>query len=104
MGLPMSRLDVQRRMRPSISNLIRQVSLTEVCRRNNHICRRRTLYPSLEDHDIVRNYPRVRGLAYDMFFLDHRHTEEGGGEESVSKTNSFEVRTCHRRLSLPSNC
>ncbi|KAG8876546.1 hypothetical protein FRB98_007249 [Tulasnella sp. 332] len=42
MGLRMSRLDVQRRMRPTISHLIRS-----------------TLYPHLEDHSLVEDYPHV---------------------------------------------
>ncbi|KAG8980424.1 hypothetical protein FRC05_006056 [Tulasnella sp. 425] len=73
-GLRMSRLDVQRRMRPEISELIR--------------C---TLYPSLIDDDTVKARPSVRGMAKDVFFLDHRHAERGAGEESVSRTNIFEV-------------
>ncbi|KAG8957495.1 hypothetical protein FRC03_010078 [Tulasnella sp. 419] len=74
MGFPMSRLDVQRRMRPSVSNLIRQ-----------------TLYPTLIDHETVQSYPDVRGMAENVFFLDHRHAEDGGGDESASKTNKYEV-------------
>ncbi|KAG8982644.1 hypothetical protein FRB94_006469, partial [Tulasnella sp. JGI-2019a] len=74
MGLRMSRLDVQRRMRPSIAHLIRS-----------------TLYPHLEDNALVHDYPHVRGMAENVFFFDHRHAEEGGGDESVSKSNSFEV-------------
>ncbi|KAG8887130.1 hypothetical protein FRB99_004317, partial [Tulasnella sp. 403] len=74
-GFHMSRLDVQRRMRPRISELVR--------------C---TLYPTLQDNDLVTKYPSVRGMAKDVFFLDHRHPEEGGGDDSVSKTNSFEAR------------
>ncbi|KAG8871651.1 hypothetical protein FRB98_000619 [Tulasnella sp. 332] len=74
MGLRMSRLDVQRRIRPAISHLIRS-----------------TLYEHLDDHPLVQQYPHVRGMAKDVFFLDHRHAEEGGGEESVSKSNTFEV-------------
>ncbi|KAG8902313.1 hypothetical protein FRC00_012826 [Tulasnella sp. 408] len=73
-GLRMSRLDEQRRMRPEISELIR--------------C---TLYPSLVDHGDVIGRPSIRGMAKDVFFLDHRHPEGGAGEESVSKTNAFEV-------------
>lgn len=40
----------------------------------------------------MMNYPPVRGMLKDVFFLDHRHAEEGQGEDSVSKTNRFEVR------------
>ncbi|TFK54494.1 P-loop containing nucleoside triphosphate hydrolase protein [Heliocybe sulcata] len=73
-GLPMSRIDIQRRMRPSISNLIRY---------------EHTLYPTLEDHDLVRQYPPVRGLARDVFFLSHNHVESGGDDSG--KYNTFEV-------------
>ncbi|KIO17978.1 hypothetical protein M407DRAFT_226703 [Tulasnella calospora MUT 4182] len=74
MGLPMSQLDVQRRMRPQIADLVR-----------------RTLYPALKDHALVQASPPVRGMSRDVFFLDHRHGEDGGGEESVSKTNTYEA-------------
>ncbi|KAG8908691.1 hypothetical protein FRC01_007295 [Tulasnella sp. 417] len=74
MGLPMAQLDVQRRMRPRIADLVR-----------------RTLYPALKDHDLVQATPPIRGMAQDVFFLDHRHAEDGGGEESVSKTNTYEA-------------
>ncbi|KAL5513488.1 hypothetical protein ACEPAH_3887 [Sanghuangporus vaninii] len=73
-AFPMSRLDVQRRMRPEISSLIRK-----------------TLYPGLEDHDCVRQYKSVRGMGKDVFFLSHGHQEHGGGDDSVSKHNSYEV-------------
>ncbi|KIO17982.1 hypothetical protein M407DRAFT_32349 [Tulasnella calospora MUT 4182] len=74
-GLHMSRLDVQRRMRPQISNLVRQ-----------------TLYPALQDHEIVRSPPSVRGMARDVYFLDHRNAEESGGDDSASKTNTYEAK------------
>ncbi|KIO31498.1 hypothetical protein M407DRAFT_67824, partial [Tulasnella calospora MUT 4182] len=75
MGLKMSQLEVQRRMRPSIADLVRT-----------------TLYPKLEDHEIVSKYPPIRGMTTNVFFLDHRHAEEGGNEDLVSKTNLYEVR------------
>lgn len=52
---------------------------------------RHTLYPTLEDHDLVKRYPHVRGFAKDVFFLSHNHRENGGAEESASKYNTFEV-------------
>ncbi|CAE6467693.1 unnamed protein product [Rhizoctonia solani] len=73
-GFPMSQIDVQRRMRPEISSLIRN-----------------TLYPNLKDNDRVLAYPNVRGMYKNMFFMSHNHKEVGGGEDSVSKHNSFEV-------------
>ncbi|KAJ8583241.1 hypothetical protein M405DRAFT_937339 [Rhizopogon salebrosus TDB-379] len=70
----MSRIDVQRRMRPSISSLIRN-----------------TLYPQLEDHELVHHYPHVRGIAKDVFFVTHSHRENEGAEDSASKYNLYEV-------------
>ncbi|KAH9951524.1 P-loop containing nucleoside triphosphate hydrolase protein [Amylocystis lapponica] len=73
-GLPMSQIDVQRRMRPQISNLIRT-----------------TLYPALEDHELVKQYPPVQGMAKNVFFLNHNHKENGADDDSVSKYNVYEV-------------
>ncbi|KAH9895168.1 P-loop containing nucleoside triphosphate hydrolase protein [Cubamyces lactineus] len=73
-GMPMSQINVQRRMRPAIADLIRM-----------------TLYPKLEDHDLVKNYPHVRGIAQDVFFFTHDHKENGGEDDFVSKYNQFEV-------------
>lgn len=74
-GFPMSQIDVQRRMRPEISNLIRH-----------------TLYPNLTDNDFVKNYPNVRGFAKNVFFLDHEHPEnDGSAEDTSSKFNTYEV-------------
>ncbi|KAF8656758.1 hypothetical protein AX16_002437 [Volvariella volvacea WC 439] len=62
-GFPMSRIDVQRRMRPEISSLIRQ------------------------------NYPNVRGMVQNVFFLDHQNTENGDHDDTASKYNTYEVET-----------
>ncbi|KZT10660.1 P-loop containing nucleoside triphosphate hydrolase protein [Laetiporus sulphureus 93-53] len=72
--LPMSQINVQRRMRPEIADLVRNY-----------------LYPRLEDHDLVKHYPPVRGMAKDVFFLSHKHRENGSEDDSVSKYNMFEV-------------
>ncbi|KAH7335671.1 hypothetical protein B0J17DRAFT_769501 [Rhizoctonia solani] len=77
-GFPMAQLDVQRRMRPSISSLIRN-----------------TLYPNLQDNHKVLAYPDVRGMDKNIFFVSHEILERGGGEESVSKHNEFEVDLIH---------
>lgn len=61
---------------------------------------RSTLYPSLQDHEIVTKYPSVKGMAKNVFFLDHRHPDEGGGDESVSKTNPYEVISKATELSI----
>ncbi|KAL4078405.1 hypothetical protein V8B97DRAFT_1937181 [Scleroderma yunnanense] len=77
-GLPMSRLDVQRRMRPSISSLIRN-----------------TLYPGLQDHDLVLEYPNVRGMSKNLYFVSHNHRENGGADDTASKYNMYEVEMIH---------
>ncbi|EED83477.1 predicted protein [Postia placenta Mad-698-R] len=72
-GLPMSQINVQRRMRPTISHFIRQI-----------------LYPRLEDNDVVLSYPPVHGMQKDVYFYTHTN-KENGSDDSVSKYNSFEV-------------
>lgn len=52
---------------------------------------RHTLYPQLIDHELVHHYPHVRGFEKNVFFFTHNHRENGGGEESASKFNMFEV-------------
>ncbi|KAH9912307.1 uncharacterized protein BXZ73DRAFT_56354 [Epithele typhae] len=71
---PMSQINVQRRMRPEVSHFIRTI-----------------LYPKLEDNALVLEYPHVRGMQKDVFFLDHQH-KENGTEDSVSKHNMYEVK------------
>ncbi|KIP03937.1 hypothetical protein PHLGIDRAFT_129844 [Phlebiopsis gigantea 11061_1 CR5-6] len=72
-SLAMTQINVQRRMRPEISHLIRKI-----------------LYPALSDHALVRGYPSVQGMQTDVFFFDHTNAENSS-QESVSKSNMFEV-------------
>ncbi|KAK0475781.1 hypothetical protein IW261DRAFT_1552397 [Armillaria novae-zelandiae] len=74
-GFPMSQINVQRRMRPSISHNIRTI-----------------LYPYLEDHDLVKKYPPIQGMQKDIFFFTHTNREKAADEGSVSKVNTFEVK------------
>ncbi|KAK1980981.1 hypothetical protein LZ30DRAFT_593677 [Colletotrichum cereale] len=77
-SLPFSILDTQRRMHPSISELVRS-----------------TLYPSLSDSDVVHEYPEVCGLAKRLFWLHHESPESGrhSNQESIetSYSNDFEI-------------
>ncbi|KAI0316338.1 AAA domain-containing protein [Amylostereum chailletii] len=73
-GWPMSQINVQRRMRPSISHFPRTI-----------------LYPKLEDHPIVKSYPPVQGMEKDVYFFTHTHPEDSEQQDSVSKSNKFEV-------------
>jgi len=51
----------------------------------------------LEDNEIVKDYPDVKGMSENVVFFTHSNKEDGG-QESVSKVNSFEVRTPHVRI------
>jgi hypothetical protein len=75
--LPFSVLETQRRMHPSISNLIRG-----------------TLYPQLKDSENVANYPEVVGFRKRLFWLHHENLEAGASHEdplSTSHSNQFEI-------------
>ncbi|KAL8963110.1 MAG: hypothetical protein Q9193_000584 [Seirophora villosa] len=75
--LPYSSLEVQRRMHPSIAELIRS-----------------TLYPKLQDHRSVSTHPEVDGMRKRLFWLDHNEKEDASPSDlaqSFSKTNAWEV-------------
>ncbi|KAK6332445.1 hypothetical protein TWF696_003159 [Orbilia brochopaga] len=78
-GFPIGQLNIQRRMHPSIANLVRT-----------------TLYPELEDHKRTTLYPEVAGVKRRLFWLDHRNYEDPSDPsdpmESMSKTNKWEAR------------
>ena len=90
-GLAMSQLNVQRRMRPDISALIRYLIFHILCTVRLLTLPRHTLYKDLQDHENVMNYPTVRGIAHNLFFIDHSRPECGGGDDAVSKYNEYEV-------------
>jgi hypothetical protein len=75
-AVPYVTLEVQRRMHPSISTLIRS-----------------TLYPELQDSPQVANYPEVSGMRRRLFWLDHEQPEdvEKDRSDSTSHTNQYEV-------------
>ncbi|KAH8981146.1 hypothetical protein EDB92DRAFT_2055683 [Lactarius akahatsu] len=72
-GMSMSQINVQRRMRPSISHFVRKI-----------------LYPKLEDNEVVRSYPAVQGMEKNVVFFSHNNAENSE-DDSVSKHNMFEV-------------
>ncbi|KAH9052824.1 hypothetical protein EDB87DRAFT_1676964 [Lactarius vividus] len=72
-GMSMSQINVQRRMRPSISHFVRTI-----------------LYPNLEDNEVVRDYPAVHGMEKNVVFFSHNNPESSE-DDSVSKHNMFEV-------------
>ena len=77
-GYPSAMLQVQHRMRPCISALIREQT-----------------YPSLRDHKSVHQYPGVKGVTGNLFFIDHNYPEEGADDpDATTKSNKQEASYC----------
>lgn len=79
--VPVTQLNVQRRMRPEISTLIRE-----------------TIYRNLTDHISTHDLPDVIGMRKNVFWLDHTNVEDAQQSEShhnKSKSNSWEVEIVH---------
>lgn len=75
--LPFSTLNTQRRMHPSIAEMVRS-----------------TLYPALTDGDNVKSYPEVVGMARRLFWLHHDQLEAGtaaADPTSTSHLNDHEI-------------
>lgn len=74
--VPLSTLKTQRRMHPSISELVRV-----------------PLYPDLQDHPSVSEYPEVDGMRDRLYWFDHQEKEDPRTAQAVSlsRTNTFEV-------------
>lgn len=76
--LPFSVLETQRRMHPSISDLVRK-----------------TLYPALKDGANVLAYPEVVGMRKRLFWMHHEFPEAGSANShdpvGTSHTNTFEA-------------
>lgn len=70
--VPVAQLDVQRRMRPEIAQLIRPI------------------YPTLQDHGSVSNLPDVVGMRENIFWLNHDYVEDGMAEDGRVKSHSNE--------------
>ncbi|KAK2761189.1 hypothetical protein FQN54_001710 [Arachnomyces sp. PD_36] len=76
-ALPYTQLNIQKRMHPDISLLLKK-----------------TLYPNLQDHPSTLEHPSVQGLANRTYWLDHRIPENDSGTargSSKSFSNTFEV-------------
>ncbi len=79
-SFPVAQLNVQRRMRPEISTLIRE-----------------TMYPRLLDHTSTKTLPSVVGMRKDVFWLNHENYEEGARADAHQKSHSnlWEVNMIH---------
>ncbi|KAL1792144.1 hypothetical protein ACET3X_009895 [Alternaria dauci] len=79
--MPVAQLNVQRRMRPQISSLIRE-----------------TIYDKLKDHASTTELPDVVGLRHNVFWLDHTNLENDKDSDvhnTKSKSNMWEVKMVH---------
>lgn len=72
-GLECQTLDIQHRMRPEISKLIRN------------------MYPTLKDSAIVKNFPKIKGVHKNVTFITHKELEEEN-EYLNSKSNIHEAK------------
>lgn len=81
-GAPFSTLETQRRMHPSISQLIRE-----------------TLYPKLKDAPSVSEYPEIAGMRKRLFWLDHRQ-REGGSDADAMSTSHWNIHEVDMTVSL----
>ncbi|KAL8688726.1 MAG: hypothetical protein Q9218_005433 [Villophora microphyllina] len=78
--VPIAQLNVQRRMRPEISSLIRQ-----------------TIYSRLRDHESTKNLPDVVGMRHNVFWLNHDHLQDVAQANSHARSHSniWEVEMVH---------
>jgi hypothetical protein len=78
--IPLSRLNIQRRMRPEISKLLKG-----------------TIYPRLVDHESVINLPDVVGMRRNVFWLHHTNLENRSKANDTRKSygNLWEVKMIH---------
>ncbi|XP_061715975.1 NFX1-type zinc finger-containing protein 1-like [Cydia pomonella] len=72
-GVHSRRLGVQHRMRPEIAALV-----------SPHI------YPDLQNHRSVEDFPPVRGVAHNLFFFSHDYREQSE-DDSSSRSNTQEA-------------
>ena len=63
-GMPFQRLRLQHRMRPEISKMLEHIYIN----------------PKLENHETVLDFPNIKGVARNMFFVDHDESEVGSKE------------------------
>ncbi|KAF7588507.1 hypothetical protein BBP40_005643 [Aspergillus hancockii] len=81
--LPFSTLETQRRMHPSIAQLVRD-----------------TLYPSLQDAPSVNEYPEVVGMRKRLFWLDHQSFEGDSSSQDAMATSHWNDHEVELTLAL----
>lgn len=76
--MPVAQLEVQRRMRPEVSALIRE-----------------TIYPRLSDHISTLNLPDVVGMRKNVFWLNHQCLKNDKESDIQSASKPWEVDLLH---------
>ncbi len=79
--MPVAQLNVQRRMRPQVSTLIRH-----------------TIYKRLVDHESTMQMPNIIGMRDNVYWLDHDNMEneaQAAISHNQSKSNDWEVAMVH---------
>ena len=71
-NFPHVTLQIQHRMRPEIAELVKP-----------HV------YETLENHESVKDYPNIKGISGDIFFIQHYHLEKGS---DLSHSNIYEAK------------
>ena len=71
-GIPFNSLELQHRMKPEISHLMRHI------------------YDNLRNHESVYLFESIRGVSHNIFFIKHDNSEERD-DDSTSYSNSFEA-------------
>ncbi|XP_068745966.1 NFX1-type zinc finger-containing protein 1-like isoform X2 [Montipora capricornis] len=74
-GMPFERLRLQHRMRPEISKMLEHIYVN----------------PKLENHESVLHFENIKGVARNMFFVDHDQGEDFL-EEGKSRSNEHEAK------------
>ncbi|XP_033626155.1 NFX1-type zinc finger-containing protein 1-like [Asterias rubens] len=73
-GVPCQTLTHQHRMRPEISKLMKK-----------------HFYKNLHDDESVKGFDDIKGVAHNMFFIDHTKLEDGSGDDNKTKSNHHEA-------------
>ncbi|XP_033625660.1 NFX1-type zinc finger-containing protein 1-like isoform X1 [Asterias rubens] len=72
-GVPCQTLNHQHRMRPEISKLMKK-----------------HFYNNLYDDESVKGFDDIKGVAHNMFFIDHNQFEDEG-DDNKTKSNQYEA-------------
>ncbi|XP_071786066.1 NFX1-type zinc finger-containing protein 1-like [Asterias amurensis] len=73
-GVPCQTLTNQHRMRPEISKLMKK-----------------HFYKNLHDDESVKDFENIKGVAHNIFFIDHNQFEDKTGHEDKTKSNQYEA-------------